>query len=40
MTVPTAPGSGATSSYRWIVLAVGAVGAGAFAALRMGLPAL
>jgi sugar phosphate permease len=40
MTVPTAPGSGTTSSYRWVVLAVGAVGAGAFAALRMGLPAL
>jgi len=40
MTVSTAPGSGTTSSYRWVVLAVGAVGAGAFAALRMGLPAL
>lgn len=40
MTVPTAPGSGTTSSYRWVVLAVGAVSAGAFAALRMGLPAL
>lgn len=26
--------------YRWVVLAVGAVGAGAFSALRMGLPAL
>jgi sugar phosphate permease len=29
-----------SSSYRWVVLAVGALGAGAFAALRMGLPAL
>jgi sugar phosphate permease len=38
--VPTAPGSGATAPYRWVVLAVGALGAGAFAALRMGLPAL
>jgi sugar phosphate permease len=26
--------------YRWVILATGAVGAGAFAALRMGLPAL
>lgn len=26
--------------YRWVILAVGALGAGAFAALRMGLPAL
>ena len=40
MTVPTAAGSGPTSGYRWVVLAVGALGAGAFAALRMGLPAL
>ena len=40
MTVPTAAGSGATSPYRWVVLAVGALGAAAFAALRMGLPAL
>jgi predicted MFS family arabinose efflux permease len=40
MSVPTAPGSGASSPYRWVVLAVGALGAGAFAALRMGLPAL
>ena len=29
-----------TSRYRWVILATGAVGAGAFAALRMGLPAL
>jgi len=29
-----------TSRYRWVILAVGATGAGAFAALRMGLPAL
>jgi sugar phosphate permease len=29
-----------SSGYRWVVLAVGALGAGAFAALRMGLPAL
>ena len=29
-----------TSRYRWVVLAVGAVGAGAFSCLRMGLPAL
>lgn len=27
-------------SYRWVILAVGALGAGAFAALRMGLPSL
>jgi sugar phosphate permease len=29
-----------TSRYRWVILATGAVGAGAFSALRMGLPAL
>jgi sugar phosphate permease len=29
-----------TSRYRWVILATGAFGAGAFAALRMGLPAL
>jgi sugar phosphate permease len=29
-----------TDRYRWVILATGAVGAGAFAALRMGLPAL
>lgn len=29
-----------TSSYRWVVLAVGALGAGSFNALRMGLPAV
>jgi sugar phosphate permease len=29
-----------TSRYRWVILAVGAAGAGAFSALRMGLPAL
>ncbi len=29
-----------TGRYRWVVLATGAVGAGAFSALRMGLPAL
>jgi sugar phosphate permease len=29
-----------TSRYRWVILGVGAAGAGAFAALRMGLPAL
>jgi sugar phosphate permease len=29
-----------TSRYRWVVLAVGALGAGAFSVLRMGLPAL
>jgi sugar phosphate permease len=29
-----------TSRYRWVILATGAAGAGAFAALRMGLPAL
>jgi sugar phosphate permease len=28
------------SRYRWVILATGAVGAGAFAALRMGLPSL
>ena len=28
-----------TSHYRWVILATGAVGAGAFSALRMGLPA-
>jgi sugar phosphate permease len=32
--------SGADSRYRWVILTTGAVGAGAFAALRMGLPAL
>lgn len=30
----------APARYRWVILAVGATGAGAFAALRMGLPAL
>jgi sugar phosphate permease len=29
-----------SAQYRWVVLAAGSVGAGAFAALRMGLPAL
>jgi sugar phosphate permease len=29
-----------TSRYRWVILGVGAAGAGAFSALRMGLPAL
>jgi sugar phosphate permease len=29
-----------TSSYRWVILATGAIGAGAFSALRMGLPSL
>ncbi len=29
-----------TSRYRWVILATGAVGAGAFSALRMGLPSL
>jgi sugar phosphate permease len=29
-----------TSSYRWVILAVGAFGAGTFAMLRMGLPSL
>jgi sugar phosphate permease len=29
-----------TARYRWVILTTGAVGAGAFAALRMGLPAL
>jgi sugar phosphate permease len=29
-----------TGSYRWVILTTGAVGAGSFAALRMGLPAL
>src|SRR3954454_16418663 len=29
-----------SSRYRWVILGVGAVGAGAFSALRMGLPAL
>jgi sugar phosphate permease len=29
-----------SSRYRWVILATGAVGAGAFSALRMGLPAL
>jgi sugar phosphate permease len=29
-----------TSRYRWVILTTGAVGAGAFAALRMGLPSL
>jgi sugar phosphate permease len=29
-----------TGRYRWVILTTGAVGAGAFAALRMGLPAL
>jgi sugar phosphate permease len=29
-----------TDRYRWVILATGAVGAGSFAALRMGLPAL
>jgi sugar phosphate permease len=29
-----------TSRYRWVIMATGAAGAGAFAALRMGLPAL
>jgi sugar phosphate permease len=29
-----------TSRYRWVILGVGAGGAGAFSALRMGLPAL
>ena len=29
-----------TPRYRWVILATGAVGAGAFSALRMGLPAL
>ena len=28
------------SRYRWVILGVGAAGAGAFSALRMGLPAL
>jgi sugar phosphate permease len=32
--------SQAGSRYRWVILATGAVGAGAFAALRMGLPSL
>jgi sugar phosphate permease len=32
--------SGEGSRYRWVILATGAVGAGAFAALRMGLPSL
>ena len=32
--------SHAGSRYRWVILATGAVGAGAFAALRMGLPSL
>src|SRR6185437_12302751 len=38
------PGAGAgrrvSDRYRWVILGVGAVGAGAFSALRMGLPAL
>ena len=29
-----------TARYRWVILGVGAAGAGAFSALRMGLPAL
>src|SRR3954453_2995553 len=29
-----------SSRYRWVILGVGAAGAGAFSALRMGLPAL
>jgi hypothetical protein len=29
-----------SSRYRWVILATGAVGAGAFSALRMGLPSL
>jgi sugar phosphate permease len=37
---PRAAGAGVTSRYRWVVLFVGALGAGAFAVLRMGLPAL
>jgi sugar phosphate permease len=32
--------TGDGSRYRWVILATGAVGAGAFAALRMGLPSL
>jgi len=32
--------TGSQVSYRWVVLAVGALGAGAFNALRMGLPAI
>jgi sugar phosphate permease len=32
--------TGAGGRYRWVILATGAVGAGAFSALRMGLPSL
>jgi sugar phosphate permease len=32
--------SGGDARYRWVILATGAVGAGAFSALRMGLPSL
>jgi sugar phosphate permease len=35
---PPRPGDG--TRYRWVILATGAVGAGAFSALRMGLPSL
>jgi sugar phosphate permease len=37
---PSATDARVTSRYRWIVLFVGALGAGAFSVLRMGLPAL
>jgi sugar phosphate permease len=37
---PRATGARVTSRYRWVVLFVGALGAGAFSVLRMGLPAL
>ena len=40
MTETTRQAHDTSSGYRWVVLAVGALGAGAFAALRMGLPAL
>lgn len=38
--IPTAQRTGGASRYRWVVLLVGAFGAGAFSVLRMGLPAL